>query len=75
MSSPVSLPPLVENKTMSVTDIYTLEFKEKLFSLSSGNWGLKDRKGLSKDGRRKGRKRERILDTCCSELIMWLSGV
>lgn len=45
---------------MSVTDIYTLEFKEKFFSLASDDWGPKDRKGLSKDGRKKGRKRERL---------------
>lgn len=60
MGPPVCLSWL-KNTAMSGTDIYTLESEEKLFSFASDDWGPKDRKRLSKDGWKKGTKRERIL--------------
>lgn len=45
--------------TMSVTDPYTLGSKEELFLLASADQGPKDRKGLSDDGSKNEKERER----------------
>jgi len=45
---------------MSVTDPYTSGSKEKLFLLAFGDQGPKYRNGLSNEGIKKRRERERI---------------
>ena len=55
---------------MSVTDPYTLESKEKLFLLASGDQGPKDRKNfpmmvVKRRGREKGFHKLAVLNWSC----------